>query len=77
MNKEFTNYNIEELCVDPKYRETRTGVGIYEDDRRGSKESWFGRFFLQTDSDKSAYGFYKKNKFYKLGKHVSMYKSVR
>ena len=20
MNKEFTNYNIEELCVDPKYQ---------------------------------------------------------
>ena len=95
MNKEFTNYNIEELCVDPEYQ--RQGLGsefmkmIEEEvqkgfqkeekktkpDRRGSKESWFGRVFLQTDSDKSAYGFYKKNKFYKLGKHVSMYKSVR
>ena len=25
MNKEFTNYNIEELCVDPKYQ--RQGLG--------------------------------------------------
>lgn len=25
MNKEFTNYNIEELCVDPEYQ--RQGLG--------------------------------------------------
>lgn len=30
MNKEFTNYNIEELCVDPEYQ----GQGLGSEFRR-------------------------------------------
>ena len=33
--------------------------------------------FLQTDSDKPSYRFYKKNEFGELDKHVSFYKKVR
>lgn len=77
MNKEFTNYNIEELCVDSEYQGQGLGAEFMKMIEEEVRNRGLAGIFLQTDSDKPAYGFYKKNKFYKLGKHVSMYKSVR
>lgn len=74
---EGTNYNIEELCVSPELRNKGMGsrfMKMIEDDifKRG-----LCGIFLQTDSDKPSYRFYKKNEFFDLDKHVSLYKSVR
>lgn len=73
---EGTNYNLEELCIDPEFQ--RRGIGtrfvkLIEDElhRRG-----IGGIFLQTDSDKPSYGFYKKNGFGELTAHVSFFKKV-
>ena len=74
---EGTNYNLEELCVDPDYQGQGIGtrfMQMIEDDVRSRGLSGI---FLQTDSDKPSYKFYLKNGFGELGKHVSFYKSVK
>ena len=73
---EGTNYNIEELCVAPDMQAQGVGthfMGMIEAEvrRRGLKG-----IFLQTDSDKPAFGFYRKNGFNVLDSHVSLYKKV-
>ena len=72
---EGTNYNIEELCVAPDMQAQGVGTRFMgmigaEVRRRGLKG-----IFLQTDSDKPAYGFYLKNGFDELDSHVSLYKN--
>lgn len=74
---EGTNYNIEEFCVSPELQGQGVGsrfMKIIEDDilNRG-----LCGIYLQTDSDKPSYRFYKKNGFGELDKHVSFYKKVR
>jgi len=74
---EGTNYNIEEFCVSPDLQGQGVGsrfMKMIEDDilNRG-----LCGIFLQTDSDKPSYRFYKKNGFGELDKHVSFYKKVR
>ena len=74
---EGTNYNIEELCVDPIFQGQGIGthfMTLIEDEIR--KKGLHG-IFLQTDSDKPAFKFYTKNGFKNLEAHVSLYKSVR
>ena len=74
---EGTNYNIEELCVDPDFQGQGIGtrfMSLIEDEIR--KKGLYG-IFLQTDSDKPAFKFYMKNGFKNLEAHVSLYKSVR
>ena len=74
---EGTNYNIEELCVDPDFQGQGMGtrfMSLIEDEIR--KNGLHG-IFLQTDSDKPAYKFYTKKGFKNLEAHVSLYKSVR
>ncbi len=73
---EGTNYNIEELCVSPELQGKGIGsrfMKMIEDDiiKRG-----LCGIFLQTDSDKPSYRFYKKNGFGELDKHVSFYKKL-
>ena len=73
---EGTNYNIEELCVSPELQGQRIGtrfIKMIEDDVR---ERGLAGIFLQTDNDKPAYRFYKKNGFEELHSHVSFYKRV-
>ena len=41
------------------------------------KKRGLSGIFLQTDSDKPSYRFYKKNDFSELNTHVSFYKSVK
>jgi len=74
---EGTNYNIEEFCVSPDLQGQGVGsrfMKMIEDDilNRG-----LCGIFLQTDSDKPSYRFYRKNGFGELDKHVSFYKKVR
>ena len=74
---EGTNYNIEEFCVSPDLQGQGVGsrfMKMIEDDilNRG-----LCGIFLQTDSDKPSYRFYKKNEFGELDKHVSFYKRVK
>ncbi len=73
---EGTNYNIEELCVAPEYRGQGMGtrfMSMVEDEVR---KMGLSGIFLQTDSDKPSYRFYKRNGFGDLEKHVSLYKKL-
>ena len=74
---EGTNYNIEELCVDPACRGQGIGTGFMHLIEKEVKALGLAGIFLQTDSDKPSYGFYQKNGFKDLHEHVSMYKSVK
>lgn len=74
---EGTNYNIEELCVDPGLRGQDVGTGFMQCIEKEIKALGLAGIFLQTDSDKPSYGFYHKNGFKDLHEHVSMYKSLK
>lgn len=72
-----TNYNIEELCVDPKMQGQGIGtrfLKMIEDDIKGKD---ICGIFLQTDNDKPSYRFYQKNGFNELNTHVSFYKRIK
>lgn len=72
-----TNYNIEEFCVSPDIQGQGIGsrfMGMIEDDIKN--RGLYG-IFLQTDNDKPAYNFYRKNGFNDLSSHVSLYKRVK
>jgi len=72
-----TNYNIEELCVDPSLQGQGIGSHFLKlIDEEISMQGMAG-IFLQTDSDKPSYGFYKKNGFKELAEHVSFYRNCR
>ena len=74
---EGTNYNIEELCVDPDIQRQGIGSNFMELIEKDIKAMGLAGIFLQTDEDKPSYGFYIKNGYNLLGKHVSFYKSVK
>ena len=74
---EGTNYNIEEFCVDPNIQGKGVGSRFMKLIEEDIKKQGIAGIFLQTDSDKPSYGFYHKNGYNDLGKHVSLYKSVR
>ena len=74
---EGTNYNIEEFCVDPNIQGKGVGSRFMRLIEEDIKKQGIAGIFLQTDSDKPSYGFYHKNGYNDLGKHVSLYKSVR
>ncbi len=74
---EGTNYNIEELCVSPECRGQGIGSNFLSMIEDEIKAKGFCGIFLQTDTDKPSYGFYHKNGFFDLGKHVSLYKRVK
>lgn len=74
---EGTNYNIEEFCVSPEFQGNGIGsrfMGMIEAD---IKNRGLCGIFLQTDNDKPAYNFYRKNGFSDLSSHVSLYKRVK
>ena len=73
---EGTNYNIEELCVDPSLQGQGLGTRLLKLVEEEIKKKGFHGIFLQTDIDKPAFKFYTKNGFNNLEKHVSLYKSV-
>lgn len=74
---EGTNYNLEELCVDPDYQGQGIGSRFMQLIEDNIKVKGLSGIFLQTDSDKPSYKFYMKNGYAELGKHVSFYKSVK
>ena len=74
---EGTNYNIEEFCVDKKLQGRGVGSLFMTRIEEDIRARGLAGIFLQTDSDKPSYKFYKKNGYNELGKHVSFYKSVK
>ncbi len=74
---EGTNYNINELCV--AYDLQRQGIGrrflkMVEEDVR--KRGAAG-IFLQTEADRPAFDFYRKQGYRTLTPHLSMFKNVK
>ena len=74
---EGTNYNIEEFFIAPKLQGQGLGTRFMELIEEDIKKRGLAGIFLQTDSDKPAYRFYKKNGFGDLGTHVSLYKGLK
>ena len=74
---EGTNDNIEEFCVDKKLQGRGVGSLFMSRIEEDIRARGLAGIFLQTDSDKPSYKFYKKNGYNELGKHVSFYKSVK
>ena len=74
---EGTNYNIEELCVDPRLQGQGIGTRFMKMIEDDIKAKGLCGIFLQTDNDKPSYRFYKKNGFTELNLHVSFYKRVK
>lgn len=73
---EGTNYNIEELCVDPDLQRQGIGSRFMQMIENDIKAKGFAGIFLQTDNDMPSYKFYIKNGYKELTTHVSFYKSV-
>lgn len=73
---EGVNYNIEELCVDPGLRGQGIGTRFMSMIEEDIKKRGAAGIFLQTDSDKPSYRFYKKNGFDDLNLHVSLFKHL-
>ena len=74
---EGTNYNIEELCVDPDCQGQGVGTRFMNLIEEEIKKKGLHGIFLQTDDDKPSYKFYMKNGFANLETHVSLYKRVK
>lgn len=74
---EGTNYNIEDFCVSPELQGQGIGSKFMKLIENEIKQMGLAGIFLQTDSDKPSYRFYKKNGFKELETHVSFYKSVK
>lgn len=72
-----TNYNIEELCVNPDLQGRGIGTRFMGLIEKKIKEKGLCGIFLQTDNDKPSYRFYLKNGFKELDSHVSFYKRVK
>lgn len=73
---EGTNYNIEELCVDPALQGQGIGTRLLKLVSEEIKKKGYHGIFLQTDSDKPAFKFYLKNGFNNLETHVSLFKNI-
>ena len=73
---EGTNYNIEEFCVSPKLQSRGIGTRFMKMIEADISARGLAGIFLQTDSDKPAYGFYLKNGFNELDRHVSLFKKL-
>ena len=71
---EGTNYVMDELCVSPDCQGSGVGTRFMEMIEEDLKTRDVKGIFLQTDTDKPAYGFYQKNGFKELSKHVSFFK---
>ena len=74
---EGTNYNIEEFFVRPDMQGQGFGTCFMQMIENNIKKLGLSGIFLQTDSDKPSYGFYKKNGFNELNAHISFYKSLK
>lgn len=74
---EGTNYNLEELCVAPEFRSQGIGTRFLSLIEEDIASRGLSGIFLQTDSGKPAYDFYRKNGFSELRTHVSFYKSLK
>lgn len=71
---EGTNYVLDEFCVSPDCQGSGIGSRFMEMIENDLKTRDVVGIFLQTDTDKPAYGFYQKNGFKELSKHVSFFK---
>lgn len=74
---EGTNYNIEEFCVSPALQRKGVGSRFMQMIESDIKKRGLAGIFLQTDQDKPAYQFYRRNGFHALSAHVSLYKNIK
>lgn len=74
---EGTNYNIEELCVDPDLQGQGVGTRFMKLIENDIKGRGLCGIFLQTDNDKPSYRFYQKSGFKELSAHVSFYMRIK
>ncbi len=74
---EGTNYNIDEFCVSPEFQGKGIGSRFMKMIEEEAARRGVRGIFLQTDSDKPSYTFYKKNGFTDLELHVSLFKSLK
>ena len=73
---EGTNYIIEEFCVSPDMQRQNIGSRFMAMIEEDIKKRGVAGIFLQTDSGKPSYRFYKKNGFGELETHVSFFKKL-
>ena len=73
---EGTNYCIEEFCVSPELQGKGTGSRFLKMIEADLSTRGVSGIFLQTDSDKPAFGFYRRNGFDELDRHMSLFKKV-
>ena len=73
---EGANYCLEEFCIAPDLQGGGIGTRFMAQIEKELKALGIAGIFLQTDSDKPSYGFYKKNGFSQLTEHVSFFKGL-
>ncbi len=73
---EGTNYNIEEFCVAPDLQGQQLGTRFMQMIAEDVKQRGLRGIFLQTDRDKPAFRFYRKNGFEVLEAHMSLYRRL-
>ena len=71
-----TNYNIDELFVDPEYQGQGIGSRFLQMIEEDVKKEGAAGIFLQTDNDKPSYRFYVRNGYSELNSHVSFFKKI-
>ncbi len=71
-----TEYYIDELCVQTDKQGSGIGTYFLNKIEKAIKEIGMANIFLQTENNVPAYGFYQKNGFYELKRHVSFAKKL-
>ncbi len=71
-----TEYYIDELFVEPDRQGQGLGSLLLEKIEKDIRSRGISGIFLQTESDKPAYGFYQRRDFKELIGHVSFFKKV-
>ena len=71
-----TEYYIDEFCIQTDKQGNGIGTLFLKEIEKGIKKIGLVQIFLQTESNVPAYGFYQKNGFCELKKHVSFTKRI-
>ena len=71
-----TEYYIDEFFIQTDKQGIGIGTHFLKEIEKGIKEIGLVKIFLQTENNVPAYGFYQKNGFYELKKHVSLAKKI-
>lgn len=74
---EGVNYNINELCVARDLQSKGLGTRFLKMIEADVRKKGAAGIFLQTETDRPSFDFYRKRGYKNLTTHVSMFKSVR